>query len=85
MPTIGLRDLAALLRESAGETITTEVGQDMLDTLFADLGYDSLAMLETAALVERRYGVPLSDETVAAADTPRTFLTVVNEVLDAQA
>ncbi|NUO42509.1 MAG: actinorhodin polyketide synthase, partial [Streptomyces sp.] len=44
-------------------------------------GYDSLAILETAAAVGQRYGVELRDEDVAEAVTPRAFLLLVNRTL----
>lgn len=75
-------DLIELLTAAAGppETATS----NFLDTDFESLGYDSLARLETGALMQARYGVRLPDEAVAAAQTPRELLTLVNDTLTAQ-
>jgi minimal PKS acyl carrier protein len=70
--------LKRILRESAGDATTTTLGGDILDVRFEDLGYDSLALLETAGRIEREYGIRLVDETVDIALTPRELLTAVN-------
>ena len=70
-----------IMRECAGEgegmAAGTPVG-DMQDTPFADLGYDSIALLEAVGRVERDYGVLLADEAVADAKTPRALVELVN-------
>ncbi|MEV8098476.1 acyl carrier protein [Kitasatospora sp. NPDC085879] len=76
-----LEDLVAILRESAGEDEEVDLGGDIADVPFTDLGYDSLALLETAGRVQREHGIVLDDEAMAAAETPRLFLAAVNEVL----
>ena len=48
---------------------------------FADLGYDSLALLEAGSRIERRYGIRLSEEEVTEARTPRLLLDLVNRSL----
>ena len=74
-------DLKKIMRECAGEDDAVSLDGDILDTSFLDLGYDSLALLETAALVKRQYGVTVSDEDLHGIDTPREFLAKVNSVL----
>lgn len=74
-------DLKQILVQCAGESGeagSASLGTDVLDVPFTDLGYDSLALLETAAVIEQRFGVPLSDEDVSGAQTPRQFLDLVN-------
>jgi act minimal PKS acyl carrier protein len=83
MSRIELTDLMALLKESAGDMALPKESTELLHTPFADLGYDSLALLETAALIERRYGARLTDEIIAEADTPQALLAVVNQALSA--
>lgn len=78
-------ELKRILVECAGEEEQSDLTEQALDALFTDLGYDSLAVLETAAEVGRRYGADLSDEDVADADTPRAFLRLVNQTLSAAA
>lgn len=76
-----LEDLVAILRESAGEDEEVDLGGDIVDVPFTDLGYDSLALLETAGRVQRVHGIVLDDEALAVAETPRLFLDAVNQVL----
>ncbi|WP_395365316.1 phosphopantetheine-binding protein [Streptomyces sp. YH02] len=73
-------DLKKILAECAGEDETTGLAADALDTPFTDLGYDSLALLEAAALAGQRFGAELTDEEVTSIVTPREFLDRVNVV-----
>jgi act minimal PKS acyl carrier protein len=52
---------------------------------FADLGYDSLALLETGGRIEREHGIELADSTITDAETPRALIACVNEQLGAAA
>ncbi|WP_242888604.1 acyl carrier protein [Actinomadura litoris] len=72
-----VEDLGRVLREAAGDS-EVAVGGDSLDTDFAEIGYDSIALLEAAGRIERQLGIQLDDETVGEATTPRLFLAVVN-------
>ncbi len=45
------------------------------------LGYDSLAILETASHVERGFGVQLPEDEVGQQQTPREFVEFVNSML----
>ncbi|MGY6026915.1 acyl carrier protein [Streptomyces spinosirectus] len=74
-----LTDLTRILRESAGEDESVNLDGDILDTPFAELGYDSLALLEAASRVEREVGTKLSEDALVEAETPRLFLNLVNE------
>jgi act minimal PKS acyl carrier protein len=71
-------ELMTIVRECAGadESVATTEGD--IDTSFEDLGYDSLAMLETASRVEQAIGITLPDELVTELTTPRLFLDAVN-------
>jgi minimal PKS acyl carrier protein len=81
MAEMTLEELTALLRECAGEDETVDLDGDVLDTPFDELGYDSLAVLQTTGRIERDYGIQLSDDTVAEASTPRLLLEFINEAL----
>ncbi|MFF0488293.1 acyl carrier protein [Nocardia sp. NPDC004068] len=82
--TFTLDDLTRILREGSGAPDDADLSERILDTAFDDLGYDSLAMLETASRVEREFGVTLADSTVVDATTPRAFLAAVNALLPAR-
>lgn len=79
MAELTLDTLHRILVRCAGEGDTDGMGDDTLDISFQDLGYDSLALMEAAAVIEREHGVALSDEEVATVPTPRALLTLVNE------
>lgn len=85
MAEMTLHDLRRILIACAGEDDTADPTNDMLDTPFEDLGYDSLARMESAAVIEREYGVVLADELIAEAPTPRALIDVVNSALAAAA
>ncbi|MEU0154734.1 acyl carrier protein [Micromonospora fulviviridis] len=76
-----LTHLMQILREVAGADEGVDLDADILDTSFQDLGYDSLALLETGSRIEREYAVRLDDSTVTDATTPRALLDVVNASL----
>jgi len=63
--------------EGAGIDEGTNLDGDILDTDFDDLGYDSLALLETAARITREYQIVIDDD-AAIARTPRELLQLVN-------
>jgi minimal PKS acyl carrier protein len=75
---VTIEDLNRILRESAGTDENVDLDGEILDTDFDVLGYDSLALLETAARITREYGVTLDDEAAISARTSRRFLEVVN-------
>ncbi|MEU0743935.1 acyl carrier protein [Streptomyces sp. NPDC006134] len=85
MERIELTELAALLREAAGEDEGAALDENTLDTPFLDLGYDSLALLQATGVVERDHDVMLDEEALAEAQTPRQYLDLVNRALAARA
>ncbi|MFF4830204.1 acyl carrier protein [Streptomyces sp. NPDC001315] len=74
-----LDDLRRILREGAGEDV--DLDGSILDTPFEDLGYESLALLETGVRIGREYGIELDDATLTDIETPRQFIEAVNEQL----
>lgn len=76
--TFELQDLRRVLRESAGADQGVDLDGDILDIAFYDLGYDSLAIMETAARITREFGIPIDDDALATAKTPRDLLDLVN-------
>jgi act minimal PKS acyl carrier protein len=79
MSKLTLDDLRNLMREAAGDA--GYLDGDILDVSFNDIGYDSLALLEAVARVERQYGVKIGDDAVANIESPRDFLELVNAKL----
>ncbi|CAM5475120.1 putative Actinorhodin polyketide synthase acyl carrier protein [Streptomyces afghaniensis 772] len=83
--TFTLDDLKRILLEGSGAPDGTGLEGDILDADFADIGYDSLALLETASRVEREYGIELDETVVGEANTPRALLDAISSHLPAQA
>ncbi|MEU5423196.1 acyl carrier protein [Streptomyces sp. NPDC001407] len=78
MASLTFSDLFRILTECAGADDTTAVSEDSLDATFEDLGYDSLALMESAARIKQEYGVDLSDDALYEIETPRALLDLIN-------
>jgi act minimal PKS acyl carrier protein len=79
--TFTLDDLKRTLLEGSGAPEDGGLEGDILDTDFSDIGYDSLALLETASRVEREHGIDLDESVIGEATTPRAFIDAVNDHL----
>lgn len=73
-----LQDLRRILRDGAGADEGVDLDGEILDTAFDDLGYDSIALMETAARISRETGRPIEDDALTPSTTPRTLLALVN-------
>ncbi|MEU7580018.1 acyl carrier protein [Streptomyces sp. NPDC041068] len=78
-------DLKRILREGAGADEGVDLDGDILDAAFDELGYDSLALLETSGRIEREYGITLDESLLADAPTPSALIDAVNAHLVAAA
>ncbi|GGL70754.1 hypothetical protein GCM10010129_12830 [Streptomyces fumigatiscleroticus] len=78
MASLGIEDLRRILVACAGADEGAELTDAALDTPFEELGYDSLALMETAAAIQQEFGIELPDEDVAGARTPRALLRLAN-------
>jgi act minimal PKS acyl carrier protein len=74
-------DIRRILTDCAGEDETMGLRGEILDVAFADLGYDSLALLEMAARIDQEFGVSIPDEQIVGLHTPRAVLDVVGQAL----
>ncbi|TYB47978.1 acyl carrier protein [Actinomadura chibensis] len=81
MREIRFADLRRLLVESAGELDGVELTEDVIDEPFDSIGYDSLALMETAAAVSKEYGADIPDDSLGDVETPRQFLELANAAL----
>lgn len=73
-----LADLKRILLEGAGADEGVDLDGDILDKEFEELGYESLALLETGGRIEREYSITLDDSTLTEAITPRLLVEAVN-------
>ncbi|MFD8816014.1 acyl carrier protein [Streptomyces sp. NPDC059627] len=76
-------DLRRILIEAAGADDSYNLDGDILDTDFEQLGYESLALLETGGRIEREYGISLDEDILSIANTPRLLIDAVNTGLAA--
>ncbi|MGW2301900.1 acyl carrier protein [Streptomyces sp. NPDC001809] len=83
MAVLQLDDLKRILVACAGEGEEIDLSGDILDTTFEDLGYDSLALMESAARISQEYGVDVPDDALADVETPRALLDLVNGTVPA--
>lgn len=81
MNTFTLDELRQIMRSSAGIAEEVDLDGDIAEIEFAELGYDSLAVLEFAGQVERRYGIPMPDDAVGHMRTPAAAVEYVNAQL----
>ncbi|MFJ9821215.1 acyl carrier protein [Streptomyces sp. NPDC101151] len=79
-----VKDLRRILHEAAGEGDGAAVDTNTMDTDFIELGYESLALLETGGRIEREFGIQLDDETLFDSTTPRALIDAVNAQLTVQ-
>lgn len=69
------------MRECAGEDEAALPLEQAAEQPFDELGYDSLALLETHARIRHDFGVELSDDEVGEIKTPRELVDYVNTQL----
>jgi minimal PKS acyl carrier protein len=74
---VGIAELRRILRDSAGVEAGVDLDGEILDITFEDLGYDSIAVLETAAKITQEYGVPIDDDALTVSTTPRELLALI--------
>jgi act minimal PKS acyl carrier protein len=75
--TIAVQEICRILVSCAGAPEIEVTEAEFADTDLAALGYESLALMETAAVIERTLGVRVPDETLLAARTPRELAAAV--------
>lgn len=85
MTTFTLDDLKQTIQACAGQDESVDLSGDISDETFSELGYDSLAVMETAGRVQREFRVELPEDEVGELKTPRDFVDFVNARLQVQA
>ncbi len=78
MTAMTIQDLRRLLVSCAGNDEKLDLYVDISDCALEDLGYDSLAVIETAAAIEQEFGVRIPDDRLPELTTPRSLLDAVN-------
>ncbi|MFJ9584811.1 acyl carrier protein [Streptomyces acidicola] len=85
MSTFQLNDLYAIMIECAGVDDGVELDADAAGLTFADLGYDSLAVLEVFSQIERKTDLAIPEETVHDLSTPADVVSYVSGRVPAEA
>lgn len=78
MAQITLSELQDIMHECAGWAQSLEQAPDQP---FAELGYDSLALLETLSRIKRDRGVEVADDELGWLETPRQLVDLINALL----
>ncbi len=78
MPEFTLDELKGFMLRCSGVPDDVSLDSDITDVAFADLGYDSLAVLEIASAIQRAYRVDVSDEAIEGMRTPGDVIDFVN-------
>ena len=83
MSKLTIEDLRGILVACAGGDDADATSGDISRARFEDLGYDSLALIETAARLKQDYGVVIPDEQITEVSTPDELLDMVNQQIAA--
>ncbi|MEU7002731.1 acyl carrier protein [Nonomuraea sp. NPDC046570] len=75
MQELTIDTLKEFLLKAVGEDESIDLSGDIMDVELGELGFDSLAIIDTTAKIERHFGIKLPDLEIR---TPRDFLTTVN-------
>jgi len=73
--------LRAILVEVAGQDESFDATTDIAAMTFDELGYDSLALMELSATIEKRFGVAIDEEELTNLSTPEALVLFVNGML----
>ncbi|MER6283731.1 MULTISPECIES: acyl carrier protein [Streptomyces] len=82
---ITVDEIRRIIIASAGAPESASAEADFADTSFDELGYESLALMETASAIEREFGVSVPDELLFEARTPRDLAELVRSAKEAAA
>jgi act minimal PKS acyl carrier protein len=75
---VTMEDVKRALREGSGVEDGVDLDRDIEVKTFRDLGYDSLAVLETGLRLGREHDVQIDDEVFTDLETPQQLLDQVN-------
>lgn len=81
MSAFTVEDLKRIMRDCAGEEESVDLDGEILDLRFEELGYDSLALIETTSRISREFGVQLPEEELGEIGTVRELLELINHRL----
>jgi act minimal PKS acyl carrier protein len=80
MSTLTIDEFKAIMHTVAGEDDVVDLSGDVTDTPMGELGFDSLAVLEIASVVQQRYQIEVPDECIERMTTPAESVAYINEL-----
>lgn len=81
MSQLTLDELKVFLLRSVGDDESIDLSGDIGTTALNDLGFDSLAVIDTTSRLEQHFKIKFSDDDASGLATPQDFLDVVNRQL----
>jgi act minimal PKS acyl carrier protein len=76
---MSIEDLRGILVACAGGEDVVTRPDDISEIPFDELGYDSLALIETAARLKLDHGVVISDDEITEVRSPGDLLELIND------
>jgi len=73
-----LDQLKTIMSRCAGVDESVDLDGDIDGATFAELGYDSLAVLEMTAQIQREVGITVDDGAIEELTTPHLLVSYVN-------
>ncbi|MEU5210221.1 acyl carrier protein [Streptomyces sp. NPDC020742] len=81
VPAFTLADLKKAMLAAVGDDDSIDLDRDILDTPMSDLGFDSLALMNVADVLERDHGICIPDDSLEETmATPRKALAYIEEL-----
>lgn len=78
MAQITIADIRRILVACAGDMEGVGPDTDIAHLTFEELGYDSLALMESAAQIKQDFGVNVPDDEITEVTTPQELADLVN-------
>ncbi|MEU0627570.1 MULTISPECIES: acyl carrier protein [unclassified Streptomyces] len=82
---VTMNDLRRALVEGSGVDEGVDLERDLGTRAFTDLGYDSLAVLETGLRLGRENDIEIDDSVLTDLETPQQLLDAINHALQRRA
>ncbi len=78
-------DLSGIMRQCAGLDHALSLDGAVLEISYEEMGFDSLALLEVQAEIERQLGVRFAEDAMELSSTPAITISYVNDLLKTRA
>jgi len=82
MPQFTLDELKKAMLTAIGDDDSVDLKHDILDVPMTDLGFDSLALMNVADILESKYGIEIPEDGIEETmETPRKAVRYIEELL----